>query len=459
MSDIVTLTEDQQKASDAFFGFLMGDAKTFVLSGGAGVGKTFLMGHICKSVMQDYETACALLGIDKQYDTLAFTATTNKAAEVLEDSLSVPVSTIHSYMGLKVQEDWKTGKTRITKTSLYQVRRKYIVFIDESSMLDEEMYSLILKTFLDSKIVFVGDHAQMAPVNEDLSPVYENVDPDNFVFLSQPVRNAGNPALVNICKQLRHTVETGEFRPIEEVPGSIEYLDNDQMQAKLIKTFKDDLDPSSRILCYTNSRAQDFNSYIREIRGKGARIQAGDHLVCASSGYQTRCRNKVVLHSEREVVVHEVTSEVINAGMEDVSPDGLPVLGRVIQGTISSYPGVPLSMAVPADPWQWRETIKTLAKAKDWPRYFQLKGDFVDLRDKAACTVYKSQGSTYDHVFVDLGNIGTSYDPKQVARMLFVALSRAKSKVYLFGNLPGKYTRSSATCSSQPKQLMKQSTT
>ena len=82
---------------------------------------------------------------------------------------------------------------------------------------------------------------------------------------------------------------------------------------------------------------------------------------------------------------------------------------------------------------------KVLSKQKEWADYYELRDTYADLREKSACTVYKSQGSTYDFVFVDLDNIGTSFDAGQVARMLFVAISRARSKVYLYGSLPQRY--------------------
>ena len=53
--------------------------------------------------------------------------------------------------------------------------------------------------------------------------------------------------------------------------------------------------------------------------------------------------------------------------------------------------------------------------------------------------MHKSQGSTYDTVFIDLENIGSCRNPDQVARMLYVAVSRARNRIFLFGKLPTKY--------------------
>ena len=52
------LTKDQQKGADAFFQFLFSPAKTFVLSGGAGVGKTYLMAHLKNNMHKRYHRVC-----------------------------------------------------------------------------------------------------------------------------------------------------------------------------------------------------------------------------------------------------------------------------------------------------------------------------------------------------------------------------------------------------------------
>ena len=94
---------------------------------------------------------------------------------------------------------------------------------------------------------------------------------------------------------------------------------------------------------------------------------------------------------------------------------------------------------VPTDRSHFNELVKYYKRQKNWERYFYLKQNFPDLRPRDAATVHKSQGSTYDSVFVDLGNISTCHQADQAARMLYVAFSRAKTKVYVYGDLAAKY--------------------
>ena len=57
----------------------------------------------------------------------------------------------------------------------------------------------------------------------------------------------------------------------------------------------------------------------------------------------------------------------------------------------------------------------------------------MDIRSAEACTVHCSQGSTYDRVFIDLGDIMSCRQTSVKTRLLYVALSRAKKEAYIYG--------------------------
>jgi len=436
------LTIDQEKVVDAFFTFLLTEEKIFVLSGGAGVGKTFVMKHVSTSLISTYKAACQLMNLDQKYKKSIFTATTNKAASVLEDVIQEPVQTIHSFLKLKVHEDRKTGKTQLTKTKNWRKREGLIVFIDESSMIDSELYQIIKETLSDCKIVFVGDHAQMAPINEEVSPIYKDVAPKNFIFLDKPIRNAESPALINLCNQLRNTVETGKFMPIHEVPGIIEYLTDPQMQNKIKEYF---LKPttSARILCYTNSRVQTYNAHIRELRNLPKEFVPGEKIIFARNFKVTTLDigPNVSDPMHRPTVAGEIIKtdrQGIITAVGPLSADDYHCSYHTY--TIQTGLSGSVTVRVATDPDWLNRTMKHLYKTKNWAAYFHLRDSYADIRIEDACTVYKSQGATFETIFLDLGNIGTSFNAKQIARMLFVGASRASTRIYLYGKLPGRYT-------------------
>jgi ATP-dependent exoDNAse (exonuclease V) alpha subunit len=60
---------------------------------------------------------------------------------------------------------------------------------------------------------------------------------------------------------------------------------------------------------------------------------------------------------------------------------------------------------------------------------------WIDLRAAYACTINKSQGSTYDKVFIDLDDLKRCNQPNTLARLLYVAVSRARYQVIFTGDL------------------------
>ena len=102
------------------------------------------------------------------------TATTNKAAEVLEFATGRTTQTIHSFLNLTLYEDYESGKTKLNKNPrTWVVHEQKIIFIDECSMIDSQLFNIIGEGTHQCKIVYVGDRNQLAPVTEKLSPVYQ----------------------------------------------------------------------------------------------------------------------------------------------------------------------------------------------------------------------------------------------------------------------------------------------
>lgn len=420
------LNQGQTAAADAFFAFLFSDEKEFIISGPGGTGKTHLMSVLIDKIMPRYYETCGFMGLEPKYSEVVMTATTNKAAEVLAIATQRPTSTIHSFMNLKPQEDFSTGKVRLTKTRTWKVHENQIIFIDEYSMIDSNLLKAIHEGTLNCKIVYVGDHCQLPPVGEAISPVVNRGI--QLYELTEPMRT-NVPELQMLNAQFRHTVETGDFYPIEIKPGIIDWLDDDQMQAELAQTFTN-VTRSSKIVSYTNGRVNQFNGHIRELRHLPEHYTVGEYLV-NNQGIQI---GKHMLSAEQEVEIVNLARRTTTITIAENA------YLEVVYATLKLSSGGHIEkVPVPVDRDHFNALVKFYQKQKNWPVYFELKNKYPDLRPFDASTVHKSQGSTYDTVFVDLGNISTCHQPNQVSRMLYVALSRAKHRVCLYGTLADKY--------------------
>lgn len=426
------LNQDQETAVQAVFSFLMSDAREFNITGPAGVGKTFLMKKIANELLKEYEQACLLLGIKPINYEVVLTATTNKAAEVLALSTGFPVKTIHSHMNLKVTDDYTTGVSKVTKTGSWVVHSRQIIFIDEASMVDRPLKNYLLEgTDKTCKIIYIGDHCQMAPVMETISPVYSGSI--QTAHLRTPVRNADQPALQALCAQLRDTVETGVFRPIDPVPGVIDYLTDVEAQSYIDDVFKEEIQ-NERVLCFSNNKVQEYNTYIRALRGYPDLFTKGEILV-NNTAFQV---NKDMLRVEQDVEVIDVLSSTYGVNFDPSDPNVELLVYDLLIGPPGTKHGG-WTVKVPAQPEHYKALLKYYAQQKSWPLYYKLKNGYPDLRAKAAATVYKAQGSTYDTVLMDLADIGKCTKPDQTARMLYVGSSRPKSRLLLYGKLPPRY--------------------
>lgn len=410
------LTDDQKAAAAAFTAFMVSDDKEMVISGAAGVGKSTLLRYLMED--SSHERVCELLDV-RPITRWVLTATTNKAAEVLQGSTNEETTTVHSRLGIQVRQDFKTGKEFLSRKPNSPILEDSLLVVDEASMIDRDLDRFIRESTLNCKLLFVGDHCQMAPVGESLSPVFARNTP---VQLNQVVRSQHTPAITALCQQLRETVETGIFKPIQAVPGIIDYLSPEEVQQELHDFFVRDARLDGRILCFRNEQVNGFNAWLREQRGLPPGLLPGDQLISNSSTIIQGADYRLRIEQELSVI------EVGDVQQFKVGPDVfLPV--RMVVTTEGE-------VLVADDPAQHKQYMKHFAGLKNWEAYFRLKEQIADLRPRDACTVYKSQGSTYHTVFVDLKDIGRCTIASQAARMLYVACSRPTHRIRFIGSLP-----------------------
>lgn len=430
--ELDALNPGQQDAVQQVFQFLFSDEREFSVTGPAGTGKTHLMKFIMKHTLREYQNACKLLGIPWIDYEIALTATTNKATEVLATSTGFPTNTVHAFMNLRVKDNYKTGGSEIIPKNTWKVHTKTLLFVDEASMVDQELHNyLIGGTDKTCKIIYLGDRSQLAPVFEKISPVYANSK--RTAVLSQPMRNAGQMALMDLCDQLRETVETLKFNPILEVPGVIDFVDATGAYDFIKETFIEE-NPDARILVYSNVRVHDYNGYIRELRGHPDHFVPGETLISNSAFTVPSSKPPATFQIESLVQIEELN------GIREITPIDI----HDVQSNIEIYRArvspdrgfTSHKVMIPADPERFKQLMGHYFRIKQFDNYFYMKNTFPDLRPKDAATVYKAQGSTYHTVFLDLTNIGSCTKVEQLSRMLYVGASRATTRLVLYGELP-----------------------
>ena len=420
------LNEGQLAAAKGVFEFLLSDEKEMIISGPAGSGKTFLVADIVDRVIPEYQTSCKMLGIPPTYDEVMMTATTNKASEVLHEAIGRPTQTIHSFMNLVIKEDFKTGRVNLIPSKSWKVHQNVIIFVDEAFVIDSDLRRFINEGTLNCKIIYVGDHCQLGPVMENISPIH-TAGLRTYV-LTKSERNKGQPALMALCNQLRETVETGVFRPIKIVPGIIDLLDGPSMEKEIESRFLD-MDIDSRILAYSNARVIDYNDHVRHLRALPNEYTTGEVLI--SNSAIRFGENRISVEEEITIAHIHTNTDTVDLDQQiqfDVFKADIVASGRLIR-----------DVKIPKDRKYFTDLVKYFARLKNWSAYFDLKNNYPDFRQRDAQTVHKSQGSTYKTTFIDAENLSTCNNPIVAARLLYVGVSRSSERVVFYGNLAEKY--------------------
>lgn len=441
MSEEIVLNEGQLACIKQVHGFLSSSSETFmVIDGAGGTGKTTVAKHIVKT-LDEYHKARALLGMKgKTKLEVVFTATTNKACEALRFALGGAgevvgnVPTIHSFLRLVMREDPITHKDSLVDSDPVMKIGKKLVFIDEASYIDEELMAYIEAKVTpgETKVIFMGDPAQLKSAGSNRMPVFDNGTYRRAVLTKVERFDEASP-IFDLAVELRTRILAGNFNvPACPIDGKhIIWLHRPQFDRLMLSDMQspDWSFSTSKFLAYRNKRVQQYNKgLISHIQGT-RNFQAGDYAV--NNHYVSGTRASGNIGTDRMVFIdalepytsHDTPGHLVYLDGIDKRvfflPDDHSAIARV-----------------------QRKYFKKLEKAESedeqhmlHKKISEVKNTWVDLRPIYSQTVYKAQGSTFRRVYIDLADIGFCPDREQRMRMLYVACSRARKQLFITGDL------------------------
>ena len=453
--------DQQTEALNKINDFLKSNKKVMTLSGYAGTGKTSIMEMIAEKAKMDKKK-------------IIFTATTNKATQVLKakvEHIGFPVMTANKAFGIALEPgDKQEYDADDLKAVLVEskVAGSDAAIIDEASMISQENFDILTSIAKETglKIIFVGDVAQLPPVERDnnsvkLSPVFTNKQGD--VITLTKVERTGDNAILKEATNLRDGEELSGVSSFNKDGKGVAYIkpSSQEERNKIIKTFapkmKDDPD-YFRILTYSNKSVAQYNDTVRRLLGYNDNTpRVGETILgYANYDYNKQTRQYGFINSGSYKVVSVAPSKVkkIHIEGETVSLDVVPVTIEGIDGGTHTYDMVDIKgneankKAVTkiakalSNLWaQWKSTpaisqkriilevINGLEKSLFVndnifnERGYKLLNKRYDFG--YAMTIHKSQGSTFKNVLLDDVNIAmyNNYLDRE-------ALKKAESKVH-----------------------------
>lgn len=403
---MVQLTEEQAKARDTIIAFLL-DPKpsrhAIVLQGTAGTGKSTIISKVYNDYKEQHKLLRTLDPKTPPPMSWIFTATTNKAVDSLRKATGlVHIQTIQSLLGLVPRNG------ALVSTHKSEDINNMIVVIDEASYVDYTLMFYITKYLGGCKVIYMGDPTQLPPVGLNHAPVFTEGYPT--VFLTKSMRQLNSPSIDKFCKELRHFIEHNGNFPSLTLSNEIVLLSQEDFVQQIHA-----MDAStSRILASKNNTVNKYNNTLFKAKHNRSYFDKGDKVI----------NNRYVkgIGTDEIVTIIETPTK-----FKQFDVDGYLYTIRAISGTMQVFMPDKISMT--------NKMVKAFADNRDWQSVQKIQETWVDLRPHFACTIHKSQGSTFDEVYIDLNDFKTERDLKQLARLLYVAVSRAKRKVTLTGDI------------------------
>jgi exodeoxyribonuclease-5 len=399
----------------------LSDQPYFLLKGFAGTGKTFLITELAKTGGFKPSEIC-------------FTAPTNKAVKVLRNYLdgqglqNCEARTIYSLLGLSLQNNGEVKEIVKPKEPLNLSQYKVII-VDEGSMVNRFLLSAIDEAFLRWKIpfVFMGDPAQLPPVGEKTSPIWQI---SNSYALTKVLRYGDS--MLELATSIRNIVDH-PFPSIKIITNPPVYK---VTRAEWFSSVDDNLDlileGSAKILTWRNIKVDQYNAYVRKklFGGPTAKIDfwlPTDKLVATSQVKDLE--DNVILQTGEEAEVLEVV-----LGLHPKHPEFeiFNILARLETGSVRTVRAL-----TPAGTFLHNNKLNELSteaksgKRYKWGEFWRLKEAFAEIRHSYALTGHGSQGSSYSKSFVDLEDILLNRERGEAFRNLYVTCTRQREELWL----------------------------
>lgn len=443
-----------------------------VLKGYAGTGKTFLVKRIIQYI-----------GLTDDKCMIACGAPTNKAVKVLfysvgdamqgyvfEDIFNsaskLTYSTIHKLLGMK-ERITDNGEQIFLPDALNksELSKYNYLIVDEVSMLDDKLCRDILKYSEHIKIIFMGDPAQIPPVNRTDSIPFKDGHSYNFkmVELSEIMRQKGDNPIVKASFEIRSNLLMKQ--PIAKIVTDLNAegkgimhldpdLDKKQIREILEQRFKcDEFEENSdymKVIAWKNATVDYVNRVVREMRyGKNPdRYIIGEKLVARKPifekvesekrGWQDYWRVLFTTSEELEIMSIEIDTIYVNEMGYSMDMKVYNLEVSCYSPTDNRYYYSRISVVHEDSEAEYNkllEKAKTHAinskQAVNWVAFFNLQKWSADVTYGYAITAHKSQGSTYKYVMIFENDVDANNKTLERNRIKYTSYSRATDVVYV----------------------------
>lgn len=422
---LLEYSPDQEKALDSIIEFLEAlKPGVFRLTGAAGVGKSRITEEI-------------LAQLDEDNEPYICTALTNAAAAVLKSLTGRETHTLASALGLTLTVNGNTGKEKLSKKDHGNCKIPWdgVLIVDEASMLGREYMPHLQAAMNDLRlrVLLIGDPYQLPPVGET-SCVFDWVEGPLANLTTVHRQSAGSPIISQA-----HQFRAWQDEPAGPIPTLFTELANDRhgiivASPKEFRALQEKHYSESPNNCltvaWTNRVVKASLEKLRPIilgpEAPGNPFLPGEH-VQANQSIVNPNNGDVIAHTSQRFTI-TVVRESYSHGIStwEIGTDK-PVLRLQVPKSESELKTLLNRLANTA------KASPSTSRGKAWKEFWFTKRSFADLRNVCASTVHKSQGCTRRIVFIEQPDIRRNPNKMEVAKLLYVATTRASNLVVTMG--------------------------
>jgi len=452
------LTEEQKQGFAVFDSFLNDpESLLFLFNGAAGTGKTYLV-----STLIDYL-------INFSNNKVAVTATTHKALRVLKRDIAlvdakIKYATAHSILGLRENIDAYGKQTFLPDPKVPASITKFnIVFVDEISQLNDDLFYQFYNhsNKRNIKIVFIGDSAQIPPINKlDSIPLLPNKQKEfniDVFTLNTIIRQKAGNDIISLAFDIRSDLtQKNIFPSILKYSNSknLKYLnvkDPEQFDTYLlllVDYFKNEQfakDPDfAKLIAWRNEVVGDYNDIIRSIMydNSNSKLVKGEKLIMDAPYIKD---DEIMLNNNDEIEVMGFDIATTNLKYSNVDKLKLKfyrtgINRKTIENTDEHFTINIVHEDSEKEFQNAINTLKNLAKkevqgsyqAKNaWVKYFKFQEHFAKIAYNYAITAHKSQGSTYTNAICVYNDVMNNYNVVERNRILYTGFTRPKENLII----------------------------
>ena len=363
-----------------------------IISGGPGTGKTTIINAITKLYIDIYK----LSPIDV-LSQIALLAPTGRAAKKLSTSTNLPAMTIHRYL------KWNKDTNDFAINEQNKNRQKLII-VDETSMIDEYLFSSLLKGILEeAQIVFVGDTFQLPSVGAGLvlnDLVSSNLFP--YTYLESIYRQSDNSYIPILAKEIKEHQLGQDFEEKKDDYNFIE-CDSKQLKGMLKKIVEKSIEKGLKV--------DDVQVLAPMYKGENGIDNLNvllQDLLNPPSEEKNEFPYYDVVYREQDKVLQLVNNPDCNVYNGDI--------GYIESIKEKSLPKKHLEIVIDFD----------------GNRVVYTKEDLNSIKHAYAITIHKSQGSEFPHVILP---ISKNYYKMLYNKLIYTGVSRAKKSLILIGEV------------------------